>query len=78
MRTADLVLCERSLLEALHLLPEYGEAAAALGQLYRRLQRSADAAQALLVAFSTPPSARRCASAVVTRYDSNAYGPCKA
>jgi hypothetical protein len=37
IRTADLVLCECSLLEALHLLPEYGEAAAALGQLYRRL-----------------------------------------
>jgi hypothetical protein len=54
MRTADLVSCERSLLEALHLLPEYGEAAVALGQLYRRLQRSTDAAQALLVAISTP------------------------
>ena len=54
MRTADLPLCERSLLEALDLLPEYGEAAAALGQLYRRQQRSPDAAQALLVAISTP------------------------
>jgi hypothetical protein len=54
MRIADLTLCERSLLEALDLCPEYGEAAAALGQLYRRQQRSADAAQALLVAISTP------------------------
>jgi hypothetical protein len=52
--TADLALCERSLLEALHLLPEYGEAAVALGRLYRRLQRSAGAAQSLLVAISTP------------------------
>jgi hypothetical protein len=54
IRAADLTLCERSLLEALHLLPGYGEAAVALGQLYRRLQRSADAAQTLLIAISTP------------------------
>jgi hypothetical protein len=54
MRTADLALCERSLQAALDLLPEYGEAAVALGQLYRRQQRSADAARALLVAISTP------------------------
>lgn len=54
MRTADLALCESSLLEALDLVPEYGEAAVALGQLYRRQQRFAEAAQALLVAISTP------------------------
>jgi hypothetical protein len=54
MRTADLPLCERSLIDALDLLSAYGEAAAALGQLYRRQQRTPDAAQALLVAISTP------------------------
>jgi hypothetical protein len=54
MRTADLALCERSLLEARRLLPEYGEAAVALSQLYRRQHRFAESAQALLVAISTP------------------------
>jgi hypothetical protein len=54
MRTGDLALCERSVVEALDLLPEYGEAAFVLSQLYRRQQRFAQAAQALLVAISSP------------------------
>jgi hypothetical protein len=54
MRTGDLTLCERSLLDALDVLPEYGLAIFVLSQLYRRQQRFADAAQALLDMICAP------------------------
>ncbi len=54
LRTGNLALSERSVTQALDLLPEYGEAAFVLSQIHRRQQRFAQAAQALLVAISSP------------------------
>lgn len=54
LRTGDLTLCEQSILTALDLLPEYGEAAYVLSQVYRRQRRLAQAAQAMLVVIGSP------------------------
>jgi hypothetical protein len=54
LRTGDLAQGEHSVVQALELLPEYGEAAFVLSQFHRRQQRFAQAAQALLVVIGTP------------------------
>jgi hypothetical protein len=54
LRTGDLSQGERSAVQALDLLPEYGEAAFVLSQLCRRQQRFSQAAQALLASISSP------------------------
>jgi hypothetical protein len=54
LRVGDLPQGEHSVALALDLLPEYGEAAFVLSQFYRRQQRFTQAAEALLVAISSP------------------------